>query len=108
MYALGPPEWVAPEDGDRIQSPKRRVFKLKAEIWIMSRTVIGILICHRHKPIELINQESACQRHYTVMLDGNNKDKSLKWEAGNIPNYTTIHRGRARKARKTADEIFNK
>jgi hypothetical protein len=29
LYLLGPSEQILPEEGDRIQSPKRRVFKLK-------------------------------------------------------------------------------
>jgi hypothetical protein len=29
LYRLGPTEQVLPEDGDRIQSPKRCVFKYK-------------------------------------------------------------------------------
>jgi hypothetical protein len=48
------PEYVQPEDGDRIQSQKS-CFKQKAESWIMPRIVIVILIYYCHKPIYSIN-----------------------------------------------------
>jgi hypothetical protein len=49
-YLLGPPE-----DGDRIQSPKRCILNKETGRWIMSRIVIVIIIYHRHKPIDSIN-----------------------------------------------------
>jgi hypothetical protein len=39
--------------GDWILSPKRRVL-IKAERWIMYKTLTIMLIYHRHKPIDLI------------------------------------------------------
>jgi hypothetical protein len=51
----------SPEDGDGIQSPKRRVPKYNTGRWIMSRIVIVALIYHRHKPIALVAVR--CYRH---------------------------------------------
>jgi hypothetical protein len=52
------PNWVGlPEDGDRIQFPKRCVFKNKQDgvfrFWIMSRNIMFVLVYHRHKLLDL-------------------------------------------------------
>jgi hypothetical protein len=42
LYLLGPTEYVSflPNDGDRLQSPKRRVSFFKDRRWIMSRKFV--------------------------------------------------------------------
>jgi hypothetical protein len=42
---LGPTEEVPPEDGDRMQSPKRCVLNKKTEQWLMSRMILVIVTC---------------------------------------------------------------
>jgi hypothetical protein len=58
LIQLGPTEYVLPEDGDRIQSPKRRVLKNKYygvfRYKLMSRNIIFVLMYHRHKLLYLI------------------------------------------------------
>jgi hypothetical protein len=42
MVELGPTEQVffLPDDGDRLQSPKRRIFLINDRRWIMSKSLI--------------------------------------------------------------------
>jgi hypothetical protein len=42
-----------PDDGDRLQSPKRRVFLIEDRRWIMSKKFVILTTHHRHKPSEL-------------------------------------------------------
>jgi hypothetical protein len=42
LYRLGPTEQVLPEDADRIQSPKRCVFKQKDSVLDKSRTMNNV------------------------------------------------------------------
>jgi hypothetical protein len=58
---MGPTEQVSPEDRDRIQSPKRCVFKNKQDgvldqdkTLIMSKNTILVLIYHHHKLLDFI------------------------------------------------------
>jgi hypothetical protein len=54
LYLLGPTEQVSflPDDGDRLQSPKRRVFLIKDRRWLMSKKFVILTTHHRHKPSE--------------------------------------------------------
>jgi hypothetical protein len=48
-------------DGDGLQSPKRRVFLIKDRRWIMSKNFVT-LTHHRHKPSEL-TKKKGCNRN---------------------------------------------
>jgi hypothetical protein len=43
-----------PEDGDRVQPPKRCVFKTETRRWILSKSIMVVLMYHRHKLLDLI------------------------------------------------------
>jgi hypothetical protein len=49
---LGTTEYVPPEDGDRIQSPKHCVL-IKTGRWMMSRNTKVVLIYHYQKLLDL-------------------------------------------------------
>jgi len=42
-----------PDDGDRLQSPKRRVFFVKDRRWIMSKKFVISKTHYRHKSSEI-------------------------------------------------------
>jgi hypothetical protein len=44
---------LLPDDGDRLQSPKLRVFLIRDRRWIMSKKSVILTTRHRHKPSEL-------------------------------------------------------
>jgi hypothetical protein len=44
---------VLPDDGNRLQSPKLRVFLIRDRQWMMSKKSVILTTRHRHKPSEL-------------------------------------------------------
>jgi hypothetical protein len=52
LHRLGPTEYLLPEDGDRIQSPLCFKYQKPAQKLVSGNTVI-LLICHRHKCLNL-------------------------------------------------------
>jgi hypothetical protein len=44
---------LLPDDGDKLQSPKRRVFLIKDIQWIKSKKFVVLTKHHRHKPSEI-------------------------------------------------------
>jgi hypothetical protein len=67
LYLLGPTEYVPPEDGGKIQSPKCRIFNKKTGRWMFSRIAIVILIYLCRKLIDIIYM-NVCQKY--LLLGG--------------------------------------
>jgi hypothetical protein len=57
---------LLPDDGDRLQSPKRRVSFIKDRRWIMSRKFVISTSHHRQKPSEFT--ETNCLSRMMVMM----------------------------------------
>jgi hypothetical protein len=64
IYWVEQSRYLLPDNGDRLQSPKRRVFLIKNIRWIMSKKFVILTTHHRHKPSEC-NQTSVSPHEIT-------------------------------------------